>query len=130
MQSSPPSLMEPRGFFGTACFLGAITGLPFALLWTAWMALTQERPFAEVLPWGIGAGLFFGAFFGLAMAFFLRGETATVVVSDRKAFVGQLNVATSQIGFYPATQSEDFFTYKPGLQAGLAAGRISVQLQE
>jgi len=90
----------------------------------------RGESFADVLPFGLGAGMFFGLFFGITMAFFLRGATATVFVSDRNAFVSRLNVATSQLGYNPATQTEDFFTYKPSFQAGLAAGRISVQLFE
>jgi hypothetical protein len=108
----------------------AMTALPFALLWSWLFAATQQRSFGDILPFGFAAGLFFGLFFGLAMAFFLKGETVTLEVADKKAFVARLNVAMSQLGYNPATQTEDFFTYKPSLQAGLAAGRISVQLEE
>jgi hypothetical protein len=128
----PPgsALPEPRSYASTAIMFAAITGLPFAILWSLLFASIQGVSITEVLPFGLGAGMFFGLFFGLTMAFFLKGETATVFVSDRKAFVSRLNVATSQLGYNPATQTEDFFTYKPSFQAGLAAGRIAVQLFE
>jgi hypothetical protein len=93
------------------------------------MAAALARPFGEVLPFGLGFGIFFGVFFGFTMAFFQKGETVTIEVTDRKAFIAQLNVATSQLGYNPATQTDDFFTYKPSFQAGLASGNISVQLQ-
>lgn len=130
MKPSQLLLPEPRSFAGTAIMLAAITGLPFALLWTGLMAIMQGQPFGEILPLGLVAGLLFGVSFGLIMAFFLKGETATLAVEDEQAFVARLNIATSQLGYYPATQGEGFFTYKPSFQAGLAAGRISVQLQD
>ena len=130
MKSAPSLLPEPRSYAGTATMMFAITALPFAILWSWLFAAMQQRSFGEILPFGMGAGLLFGLFFGLTMAFFFKGETATIEVVDKKSFVSQLNVATSQLGYYPATQAEDFFTYKPSLQAGLAAGRISVQLQD
>jgi len=110
--------------------LGAITALPFALLSSWLFASMQQRSFGEILPLGLCAGLSFGLFFGLTMAFFLKGETAPVEVANSKSFVSRLNVAMSQLGYNPATQTEDFFTYKPSFQAGLAAVMISVQLQE
>jgi hypothetical protein len=123
-------LPEPRSYAGTAIMLGAITALPFAIMWSLLLAATGPASFGEILPFGLGAGLLFGLFFGLAMAFFLKGETVTVEFTDRQAFVSRLNVATAQLGYNPATKADDFFTYKPSLQAGLAAGRIAVQLHE
>jgi hypothetical protein len=35
----------------------------------------------------------------------------------------------SQLGYHPATGDGSFLTYKPSFQAGLAAGRVSVQLR-
>src|SRR5262249_42835450 len=123
-------LPEPRSYAGTAILFGAFTALPFALMWTLLFAAMQQQSFGEILPFGLGAGLFFGVFFGLTMGFFLKGESVAVEVADRQAFVSRLNVAMAQLGYNPATQSEDFFTYKPSLQAGLAAGRIAVQLEQ
>jgi hypothetical protein len=107
-----------------------MTALPFAIGWSWLFASIQHRSFEEILPSGLAAGLFFGLFFGLTMAFFLQGETATVEIADKKGFVSCLNVALAQLGYNPATQTEDFYTYKPSFQAGLAAGSISVQLLE
>lgn len=129
MKAAPSLLPEPRSYAGTAILLGAITALPFAILWSLLFAAIQQQSVGEILPFGLGAGLFFGVSFGLALAFFLKGEKATVDVEDRKDFVSRLNVAMSQLGYNPATEAEDFFTYKPSFQAGLAAGRIAVQLQ-
>jgi hypothetical protein len=130
MKSAPSLLPEPRSYLGTAIMVGAITALPFAILWSLLFAVVMNRSFGEILPFGLGAGFFFGLFFGLTMGFFFKGETADIEFADKKGFVARLNVAMSQLGYNPATQSEDFFTYKPSLQAGLAAGRISVQVFE
>jgi hypothetical protein len=130
MKTTPSLMPEPRSYAGTAIMIGAATALPFAILWSWLFAAMQQRSFGEILPFGIGAGFFFGLFFGLTMAFFLKGETATIEVADKKDFISRLNIAMSQLGYNPATQTDDFFTYKPSFQAGLAAGRISVQLQE
>jgi hypothetical protein len=130
MKSAPSLLPEPRSYVGTAIMLSAITALPFAILWSWLFAAMQQWSFGEILPFGIGAGMFFGLFFGLSMAFFLKGETATVEVAEKKDLVARLNVAMSQLNYNPATQTEDFLTYKPSFQAGLAAGRISVQVRE
>ena len=126
----PTPLPEPRSYVGTAVQIGAISALPFAVLWSWLFGAMQQRSFAEILPFGLGAGLLFGLFMGLTMAFFLKGETATLEVADPKDFVARLNIALSQLGYNPATQAEDFLTYKPSFQAGLASGRIAVQLRE
>jgi hypothetical protein len=39
--------------------------------------------------------------------------------------VKRLNVSLSQLGCHPATQTEDFFTYTPSFQAGMAAERMA-----
>jgi hypothetical protein len=110
--------------------MGGLPILPLALLWSWLMAMSLQQPFGKVLfPHGFAFGLFTGALSGLILAFIFKGETATVDVPKKTAFVARLNVATSQLGYYPATHAEDFFTYKPSFQAGLAAGRISVQLE-
>ncbi|MCC7138005.1 MAG: hypothetical protein IT460_06200 [Planctomycetes bacterium] len=100
------------------------------MLWSWLSAVIQQRSFGEFLPFGLVAGVVFGLVFGLTMARLFKSETATVEVADRKRFVSALNVATAQLGYNPASRSEDFFTYKPSFQAGWAAGRISVQIGE
>jgi len=130
MKSVPSLLPEPRSYVGTAIMFGAITALPFGILWSWLFAAMQGFTFGQVLPFGLGAGFFFGLFFGLTMAFFFKGETANVEFADKKGFVARLNVSMSQLGYNPASQTEDFLTYKPSFQAGLAAGRISVQLHD
>jgi hypothetical protein len=130
MKTAPSLAPEPRSYVGTAMTIGAITALPFSILWSWLFASMQQRSFGEILPFGMATGFFFGLFFGLTMAFFLKGATTTIKVADKKGFVSHLNVAMSELGYNPATQTDDFFTYKPSFQAGLAAGRISVQLTE
>lgn len=120
---------EPGSYLRTAVVLGSVTVLPFAILWSWLFATMQQRTFAEILPLGLGAGLFFGVSFGLTMAFFIQRVTAIVGVRDRRELAARLNVALSQLGYFNVIQSEDFLTYKPSFQAGMAAGRISVQFQ-
>lgn len=121
---------EPRGVAGTAILFGGLAALPFALIWSALFALSTGRTFGDILPTGMGAGLCFDIFFGAMMGSKFRGETAAVDFADKRDFGARLNIATSQLGYFPATQAEGFHTYKPSFQAGLAAGRISVQLLE
>jgi hypothetical protein len=122
--------VEPRGYAGTAIMIAAVSGVPFAVLISLWFAATRQRPLVELLPSGVAAGLVFGVCFGLIMAFLFRGETTAVEVADADAFVPRLNIALSQLGYHPATHDGDFLTFKPSWQAGLAAGRIAVQLQD
>jgi hypothetical protein len=130
MKTGPSPLPEPRSYIGTVFMLVGVTLLPIALVWSSLMAAALARPFGKVLPFGLCFGIFASVSFGFIGAFSLKGETATIEVSDRKGFIAQLNVATSQLGYNPATQTDDFFTYKPSFQSGLGGGRISVQLQE
>jgi hypothetical protein len=130
VKTTLPLLPEPRSYAGTATLLGAVTGLPFTVLYAWLVGALLQRPFGEMLPCGLGAGVFFGVSFGLVMARCFKGETATVKVAEPKGFVQRLNVALAQLGYHPATQAEDFLTYRPSVQAGLAAGRVSVQLRD
>ena len=130
MKTIPSLLPEPRSYAGTAITLGAVTILPYAILHSWLVSVLKQQPFGEVLSSEIYFALFFGVSFGLTMAFFFKSKTAAVAIAEPKGFVKRLNVSLSQLGYHPATQTEDFFTYKPSFQAGLAAGRISVQLQE
>jgi hypothetical protein len=129
MKTGPSPFPEPRSYIGTAFLLGGVTLLPVALGWSWFMAVALTRPFGEIFPFGLCFGILTSFSSGIIGGFYLKGETATIEVTDRKAFIAQLNVATSQLGYNPATQTDDFFTYKPSFQAGLAGGRISVQLQ-
>src|SRR4051812_28630587 len=106
MKGAPSLLPEPRGFLGTAVWIGALTALPFGLGWSWLCAAMQGIPFGRVLPFGLGAGALVGLFFGLTMGFLFRGVTADVDFADRKGFVARLNVVTSQLGYHLAMQTE------------------------
>lgn len=130
METPSRVLPEPRSFAGTAITVAAIAALPFALLSSILFAAAEQLSFGAVLPIGLGAGVAFGVLYGVAVAFLFKGQTATIDVADRKDFVARLDVATSQLGYRPATHTEDFLTYRPSLRAGLASGRISVQMRD
>lgn len=121
---------EPPGYATKALVVGAISGLPFAILWSWLFALMVRRPFAEVLPYGLVGGVLFGLFFGVFMAFKFKGETATVEVGGKRDFGRRLNAAMSELGYRLAANVEDSFTFKPSFRAGLAAGKISVHMEE
>jgi len=124
----PAALAEPRSFAGLALRIGAMAYLPFAL-GVPWLVSTLfEVPFASALPFGLGGGLVFSAVYGLNNARFLQAETLTVEVGDAREFVARLNVAASELGYYPAAQAGDFHGYSPSFQTGWSAGWISVQL--
>lgn len=121
---------KPRSFAGAALVVGSITGLAFGIFWSWGFAVAMQESLGKVLPFGLIAGLLFGLFFGPLTVFFIKGETATVEVRDASDFVSRLNAATAKLGYDPVTQAEDFFSYKPSLRAGVAAGWISVRLHE
>jgi hypothetical protein len=129
MKTGPSPFLERRSYIDTAFMLVAVLVFPGALVCSWLLAAVLGRPFGEVLPLGFGIGTMFGLSCALIGAVYLKGETATIEVADRRRFIAQLNVATAQLGYNPATQTDGFFTYKPSFQAGLPAGRISVQLQ-
>ncbi len=89
------------------------------------MAMMTDVPMGQMLPFGLIAGIGFGAFFGVFVAFLYKGTSVTISVSDKVAFIARLNVAAAQLGYHPETNTGEFLTYKPSFQAGLMAGRIS-----
>lgn len=120
-------ITEPRGFGATALLFASIVSIPFglALSW-AFSALAQTT-YPQALPFGICAGAVLGTLFGLAIAVVVRGETVCIDAPDWRGFVSRLNLATAELGYHPATDSNDFLTYKPSYSAGLFSGTISAQ---
>jgi len=82
----------------------------------------------------IGISMCFGLFFvlsiGVGMAFSMKAVTISVTFRDKKAFLSRLNIVLAEIDYHPVSQTESFLTYKPSFQAGLLAGRISVQIDD
>ncbi len=123
--------MKPRGFWGTFARLAAITALPFALLWSLLFSSTMGLEFGQVLSGvGIWSGISFGLLFGFIMAFFMKAVTIFIMFQKKQAFLSQLNVALAEMGYHPESQAETFLTFKPSFQAGLLAGKISVQIEQ
>ncbi len=122
--------MKPRGFWGTFVTLAAITALPFALLWSLLFSLMMGLEFGQVLRVGIWSGIAFGLLFGFIMAFFMKAVTIFIKFQEKEAFLSRLNVALAEIGYHPESQTETFLNFKPSFQAGLLAGKISVQIEE
>jgi len=123
--------MKPRGFWSTFAMLAAITALPFALLWSLLFSLMMGLEFGQVLSGvGIWSGIAFGLLFGFIMAFFMKAVTISIKFQKKEAFLSQLNVALAEMGYHPESQTETFLTFKPSFQAGLLAGKISVQIEQ
>ncbi len=122
--------MQPRSFWGTFVMLAATTALPFALLWSLLFSLMMGWEFGQVLRVGIWGGIAFGLLFGFVMAFFVKAVTISVAFQDKEAFLQRLNVALAELGYHPQSQTKTFLTYKPSFQAGLLAGKISVQIEQ
>jgi hypothetical protein len=104
----------------------------------SWLFATfTEISFWVVFPLWLAGGVICGAIFGLRMALFFHEEAATLSIGDKNAFLSRLNRATSELGYDPATRSEDFFTCKPSIwgawtayREGWGPGIISVQLRD
>lgn len=125
--------MKPRGFWGTFARLAGITALPFALLWSLLFSLMMDLEFGQVLGGvGIWSGIAFGLLFGFIMAFFMKAVTISIEFQEqeKEAILSQLNVALAEMGYHPESQTETFLTFKPSFQAGLLAGKISVQIEQ
>jgi hypothetical protein len=123
-------LSEPRSFLGTAVVFASITALPFGLLGGVVFSLATDAPLSRVLPSWLFSGLAFGVLFGSMMAARFRGETAVVCANAGARLLPRLDVATAELGYFPASRSDGYYTYRPSFQAGLLAGRISVCMGE
>ena len=111
-----------QGYAGTAIRLA----MPFVILYSGLIAAVEQASFVEVL---LSRGLITGLLFGLILAFFLKGEIATVeVAGDKRAFLSRMNIAIWRMGYQPATQTENFVTYRPFLDLG--GWRIWVQVHD
>ena len=110
--------------------IAGITALPFALLWSLVHSLMMGLEFGQVFREGIWHGIAFGLVSGFVMAFFIKAVTISVTFQNKKTFLSRLNVGLAEIGYHPESQTESFLTYKPSFQAGLLAGKISVQIED
>ncbi|MGP1384833.1 MAG: hypothetical protein ACTS2F_14805 [Thainema sp.] len=122
--------MEPRGFWGTLTTTSAALSLLFTLLLSSLFSLVMGVSFGFALPFGIWIGIAFGVSFGFTTAFLLKVKTVSVVIQNRKTFVARMNIKLAELDYHPEHQFEDFWTYKPSFQAGLLAGRLSIQLEQ
>lgn len=121
--------MKPRGYFGTFLYLAAASGLLFALLLSLVFAFTSRESFFDILiHLGLLAGLAFGVLFGAIMAIFMKAETLIVPFQDSTQFMTDLNFALARLGYHPDVQAGQFITYRPGVQSGILAPTISLQL--
>lgn len=130
MPTSPHALTEPRSFAGVAFRIGAMAFLPFSLFMAWLVSVLSGYAFGEVLPFALAGGVVFGTVFGFNNARFLQVETITLNVEDTYSFIARVNIAISQIGYYPTIHSGDYHGYRPSFLTGWAAGWISVQLME
>jgi hypothetical protein len=122
-----PSLqLDAQSYAGTAVRLA----WPAAIGWSVTSAALNPLGFMEGFVQALPLGLVFGLLFGLILAFSLKGETATLEVGDKRAFISRINIAIWRLGYKPAIQTEDFFTYRPSFELGTSGWRISVQLHD
>lgn len=121
--------MQPRGFLGTWMMIAAISGPLFGLGWSVLYFLITGIDFGLVLFCGLLGGIAFGLLFGLIMAFFFKAVRISIRFRQKEAFVSWLNITLAEMGYHPQSQFKNFITYKPSVQAGLAAGKISVQIR-
>lgn len=122
--------MEPRGFWGTLVTTTAASSLLFMLLLSALFSLVMGVSFGFALPFGIWIGVIFGLCFGLITASLLKVKTISVPIPDRRAFIARMNIRLAELDYHPEHQFENFWTFKPSFQAGILAGRLSVQIEQ
>jgi len=68
-----------------------------------------------------------GLLIGLLLAFSLKGESVTLEVDDKRAFISRMNIAMWRLGYKPAIRTEDLFTYRPSFELGTSGWRMSVE---
>lgn len=127
-RGATPSPLAPRGFLSTAVHFGATSGLLLAPFYAGSMVVFLGDSPAKALPRALAHGALFAVLFGPTMGCFFRGETTTVEVADQASFAARLDVALAQLGYRLARRAGDVCEYRPGLRAGLDAGRVAVQV--
>ena len=98
MRLDSSHLPEPRGYLGTAIMVGAITTLPFGVLWSWLIATMMGLPFADIPSGRTCRGCSLRLVFrppSIQPAFFLKAETVEIGYSDKRDFVARLNVCRS-----------------------------------
>lgn len=113
--------MKTRGYFATVINLFVFTSLPFSIL----MAIFSGTPIGSTLI----PGVVFGLIFGFIGALFLKGDKITIPLDNKDKTISKVNIRLAEIGYHPETQTENFLTFKPSFQAGLLAGKISIQVE-
>lgn len=127
---SPSRLPEPRGYLGSALTIAALSGPPFGIIWTLSMGGHFHWDPARMLLIALLAGGSFGGLFGLAMAIFVKGERAIVLVEERDSFLMMLDAELWKLGYRPEPplESDNLFIYKPTLQAGLFSAKVGFEI--
>lgn len=120
--------MKYGNFLRTFLILFLITAVLWALLWSLLFSAIIGKEFSQVLPVGIWSGIAFGLIFSFIMSFFMKSATISLTSRDKEEFLARLNIALAEIGYHPESQAEGFLIYKPSVQAGLLAGKISIQI--
>lgn len=123
---TPDSIEEPRSYLGTAIMVAAFTAFPFGLVMSGFMWLIAPSFPALAIASGMGSGGLFGLAMGFILAFKLRALTERIALEDVPGVQNALAIKLAQLGFYPESQFESVWTYRPSIQAGLAAGRITL----
>ncbi len=120
-----PSLqLDAQSYAGTAVRLAWPAAIGFCIASAALNQLGFVEGFVQALPRGLAVGLLVG----LILAFSLKGETATLEVGDKTAFISRTNIAMWQLGYKPAIRTEDSFIYRPSFALGTSGWRISVEV--
>ena len=130
-ESTPPTLVgqQQLGHRYRGLLRLAIMVLLAATLFSLLYVLIDNMSFWENFTTGIIVG-FIGISTSAAAA--LAGETATVEVGDKGAFVVRMTTAASQLGYSSATQTENLYIYGPSSwwKVEVFAWPISVHLHD
>ena len=128
--TTPNRLSEPRSYLSTAVMLGVVVAPIFFVVELAFSAVWGDASVKQELPRLAFTTALFAVFWGLFMGSLLKGVTRVLPVAEWARFVADLNVATAQIGYHPSLVSDALLTFSPSWQAGLLAGRVSVQRRD
>ena len=111
--------MNPRGYWGTAVMLAAMTALPFGLL--MWLVLGGPLEIHVV------SGMAFGLLFGGVMGFLFKSAELRLPVTGPEHAMDDLQMILAGLGYFPKSDLGGVVQFAPSFQAGLMAGRITVR---
>ncbi len=130
-ENTPPTIVQQQqlshgfGEFVRLAIMVLLAAIFFSLLYVVF----DQVSFWENFTTGVIVGFIA---MSTSSAIMLTGKAAIVEVEDKSTFASRVNTAASQLGYSPATQTENVFIYQPSSwwRLPVFAWPISVHLHD